>query len=215
MILTDGEIIECIEEGALLIDPFKDSLINPASLDFRLGNIFSKVKPKMLSRKTVGLRNCPHSYVTDAIDITNSKTFQTLEIDQPKRIFSSDVDKKIAEENKKKFWIGPQEFIIATSLEKFDFKGTDTYGLVAQVVGKSSIGRLGLANSNNVAGFIDCGFNSYITLELFNYNKYPIILTSGMKIGQLVISRTRVPIKDYKLTGRYVSQKPGTGSLGV
>lgn len=43
--LVDWEIMELIETGTLIIDPFDESLINPASLDFRLGNKFTKTVP--------------------------------------------------------------------------------------------------------------------------------------------------------------------------
>lgn len=214
MILVDFEIMECIEEGSLIVDPFKHELINPASLDFRLGKVFSKVKPSLFSRKTSGIRNCSGAYTTDLIDPTNPKTFKTSIIDVIKKSFSFDFDSKAIKENSNKFWIGSGEFIIATSLETFNFKGGEAFGLAAKVMGKSSLGRLGLCNSS-MAGWIDPGFSAPITLELHNYNKYPILLTEGMKIGQLVLYRTRKPYSDYSKTGRYQNQKEGFGSLGI
>lgn len=41
MILVDSEILQAIESGDIVIDPFDPSLINSQSLDFRLGRTFS------------------------------------------------------------------------------------------------------------------------------------------------------------------------------
>lgn len=42
-ILVDWQIKEAIKNGEIKIDPFDESLINPASMDFRLGRYFTKV----------------------------------------------------------------------------------------------------------------------------------------------------------------------------
>lgn len=64
--------------------------------------------------------------------------------------------------------------------------------LVAQLNGKSTLGRRGLA-IHVTAGFIDPGFSGQITLELVNLSSEVIDLTSGMPIGQLVVMRLTSP----------------------
>jgi len=86
----------------------------------------------------------------------------------------------------------PHEYILGVTQEKV------TLGprIAAQVNGKSSLGRDGISN-HVTAGFIDPGFSGYITLEIFNMNRVPIILTPGMPIGQLqffkLSSKTDIP----------------------
>lgn len=81
--------------------------------------------------------------------------------------------------------------------------------LVARVEGKSTLGRHGLA-VHITAGFIDPGFEGHITLELFNFNKCPILLTAGMKICQLAVSRVdgavRRPYGHPELGSKYQGQ---------
>lgn len=40
MLLSDGSILELVEKGELIIEPFDKSLLGPSSLDLRLGNEF-------------------------------------------------------------------------------------------------------------------------------------------------------------------------------
>jgi dCTP deaminase len=183
-IMVDREIRQAIHEKSLIVSPLDWDLINPASLDFRLGSTFGAIIP------TGGVRS-------DIVNPLDKTSFETV-------YFQEDCY----------FDLAPNEFIVATSLETFDFKGTDEYGIAAEVKGKSSLGRLGLGNSSQ-AGFIDCGFNSFITLELKNDSANWIRLTPGMKIGQLILFKTEVPKKDYKLTGRYNGQSAAEGSKGI
>ena len=56
--------------------------------------------------------------------------------------------------------------------------------LVGRLEGKSSLGRLGLL-IHTTAGFVDPGFDGYLTLELSNVANLPITVYPGMKIGQI------------------------------
>lgn len=60
--------------------------------------------------------------------------------------------------------------------------------LVAQITGKSSLGRLFLT-IHSTAGFIDPGFHGKVTLELRNHGPLTINLKPGMPIGQLVFTQ--------------------------
>lgn len=44
MILSDKTILDMLKSGRLAIDPFEDYLIQPASVDIRLGNTFSMIE---------------------------------------------------------------------------------------------------------------------------------------------------------------------------
>jgi dCTP deaminase len=82
----------------------------------------------------------------------------------------------------------PGEFTLATTLERVRIPPD----LVAQVNGKSSLGRKGLF-VHITAGFVDPGFEGQITLELYNCSNVPVILTPGMKICQLVLQKLLSP----------------------
>lgn len=80
----------------------------------------------------------------------------------------------------------PQDFILGATKEVFSIPN----GIVAQLNGKSSWGRLGLT-IHQTAGFIDSGFRGSITLELFNAHRTnDIILRAGDRIGQMVFFKT-------------------------
>lgn len=49
MILVDHQIKAEIERGTLKVSPFDEALINPSSLDVRLGKKFSQVKPSYIN----------------------------------------------------------------------------------------------------------------------------------------------------------------------
>lgn len=78
------------------------------------------------------------------------------------------------------FFLHPNEFVLANTLEWVEIPRD----IVAQVDGKSSLGRMGLL-VHATAGFIDPGFKGRITLELSNVATLPIRLTYQMFIAQL------------------------------
>ena len=113
---------------------------------------------------------------------------------------------------KTKNWILlPGETVLAGMLEKVSL----SENLGCKVMGKSSLGRLALLNSSH-AGWTDPSWSGVLTMEISNLSKYPIKLTAGMKIGQLVFYKTEFACrKGYDQTGRYQNQESGMGSLGI
>jgi dCTP deaminase len=73
----------------------------------------------------------------------------------------------------------------------------------AQFALKSSRGREGFGHA--LAGFIDPAWHgSKLTLELFNHNPNPIPIYKGLRIGQIIFTKTNAqPIKAYDRRGRY------------
>lgn len=98
--------------------------------------------------------------------------------------------------------IMPGRFYLASTIEAVSV-GRD---VVAQVEGKSSLGRLGLA-VHVTAGFIDPGFQGHVTLELVNLGDRPLWLHEGMQIAQITFSRIEGVSDCYDSTGRYQHQK--------
>lgn len=84
--------------------------------------------------------------------------------------------------------IHPHEFILGVTAEWFQLPNN----LLANVEGKSSLGRLGLV-IHATAGFIDPGFAGHITLEITNLTDMPMILYPNMPIGQIRFSELSSP----------------------
>jgi len=105
-----------------------------------------------------------------------------------------------------KIVIAPQSFLLATTNEYINLPNHIT----AFVEGRSSIGRMGLFIQN--AGWVDAGFEGRITLELFNANSLPIVLSSGRRICQLVFClMDKTSERPYR--GKYYKQAQSVGSF--
>lgn len=85
------------------------------------------------------------------------------------------------------FTLFPQEVILATTRERLQMPRD----VVCDLKLKSSLGRLWLNHS--LSGWIDCNFQGQVTLELHNLGPYPRILTTGMRIAQLVFLAMESP----------------------
>jgi dCTP deaminase len=86
------------------------------------------------------------------------------------------------------FMLHPGEFVLGSTLERVAL-GED---IVARLEGKSSLGRIGLL-IHSTAGFVDPGFDGYLTLELSNVANLPIAIYPGMKIGQISFYQLTTP----------------------
>ena len=82
----------------------------------------------------------------------------------------------------------PGEFILGSTKEYV----TIPDNLVAQVDGKSSIGRLGI-DIHKTAGWIDPSFEGRITLEIKNDSDKPFLLVEGMDICQIIFMTLTSP----------------------
>ena len=82
------------------------------------------------------------------------------------------------------FILHPGDFVLGTTKERVEVPPD----LVAQVEGRSSLGRLAVV-VHATAGFIDPGFQGKVTLELSNLGKVPVALTPDMRISQLVFTK--------------------------
>ncbi len=86
------------------------------------------------------------------------------------------------------FMLHPGEFVLGSTLERVALP----VDIVAHLEGKSSLGRLGLL-IHSTAGYVDPGWDGYLTLELSNVANLPITLYPGMKIGQISFFRLSTP----------------------
>ena len=150
MILSDRDIREQLNQGRVVIEPFEEGSIQPASVDLRVSELFRVF--------------ANHRYPHIDVRLAQPDLTEMLEVgwDEP-------------------FVLHPGEFVLGSTLERLTL-GDD---VVAQLNGKSSLGRLGLL-VHATAGFVDPGFDGNVTLELSNVATLPIAIYPGMKIGQFV-----------------------------
>lgn len=95
--------------------------------------------------------------------------------------------------------LDPDELVLGALLERVALPDD----VAAQVNGKSSLGRDGLA-VHVTAGFVDPGWDGHLTLEIKNMSRNVILLYPGMKIAQVV----------FFAVDRAVERPYGSGALG-
>ena len=109
------------------------------------------------------------------------------------------------------FVLHPGEFVLGTTVERIGLPDD----IVGRLEGKSSLGRLGLL-IHSTAGYVDPGWDGRLTLELSNVANLPIVLTPGMKIGQISFSEMTTPVdRPYghpELGSKYQGQDEATPS---
>ncbi len=116
---------------------------------------------------------------------------------------------KVAEDEA--FILHPGEFVLGSTYERVTLPDD----LVARLEGKSSLGRLGLL-IHSTAGFVDCGWDGWLTLELSNVANLPIAIYPRMKIGQLAFFGLSTPAQrpygSDELRSKYQGQRGPTAS---
>jgi dCTP deaminase len=109
------------------------------------------------------------------------------------------------------FMLHPDEFVLGATYERVALPDD----LVARLEGKSSLGRLGLL-VHATAGFVDAGWDGWLTLELSNVATLPIMIYPRMKIGQLALFRLSSPAErpygSTELRSKYQHQRGPTAS---
>jgi dCTP deaminase len=109
------------------------------------------------------------------------------------------------------FILHPGEFVLGSTLERVALPDD----LVARLEGKSSLGRLGLL-IHSTAGYVDPGWDGFLTLELSNVANLPITIYPGMKIGQISFFRLStpadVPYGSKGMRSKYQGQRGPTAS---
>ena len=178
MILSDRSIREELAAGRIVLDPFDENLVQPASVDVRLDRYFRVFL----------------NHTMPVIDVKKN-------LEELTRLVEIDDDRP--------FVLHPGEFVLGQTLEWVELPDD----LVARLEGKSSLGRLGLL-IHSTAGYVDPGWDGYLTLELSNVANLPITLYPGMKIGQISFFRlTTAAETPYGSAGnKYQGQRGPTAS---
>src|SRR5215217_2712620 len=108
--------------------------------------------------------------------VFHNARYPFIDVRQP----MEDLTEKVEIDGDEPFILHPGEFVLGSTLERVALPDD----LVARLEGKSSLGRLGLL-IHSTAGYVDPGWDGYLTLELSNVANLPITLYPGMKIGQI------------------------------
>lgn len=206
-VLVDYEIKNAIRSGDIEVTFFDESLLNPASLDIRLGHVVGTVHgmKESVARHGQGLLNQAYTEITSPW----GDPFNTIEIIDPLDKDSFNIE--YIDITGRFCLVPPNSYVLASMYE--DTKVL--HNISTKIVGKSSMARLGCSNSD-AAGWAEVGWSGNLTMEIFNHNNKAFLkLTHGMKIGQLLFYQHHTPENDYSKKGRYLNQKPGQGSKGV
>jgi dCTP deaminase len=166
MLLND-EMINAV--GPSIVNPFDPALINPNSLDVRLGGVFKIARQFPIAY--TGLRPC------HVVDLQHDDTDDLFDVVTLAQIGDA-------------FTIWPGQRVLAETLETFSIPAD----LGAQLEWKSSYARLFLT-THQTGGYIDAGFTGTVTLELINHSPWGIVLRYGMRIAQLSLITLSAPAR--------------------
>lgn len=181
MILTDREIQIAIENKLIEVDPLpSETAYSSTSLDLTLDSVLTVFKDGVSG---VVMRIDPSAHGFNHEEALKSTTENFL----------------ITEDG---YEFKPGYLLLAWTREAVELKPHSR--IAARVEGKSSLARLGIG-VHLTAPTIHAGFSGQIRLEMFNHNKIPIVLRTGMKICQLIFEQTvGTPVSGYK--GRFSGQ---------
>src|SRR4051795_8299747 len=148
-----------------------------------------------------------------SVDVRVDRTFRVfhnarypyIDVKQPQEALTELVEI----DDEEPFILHPGEFVLGSTLERVALPDD----LVARLEGKSSLGRLGLL-IHSTAGYVDPGWDGFLTLELSNVANLPITLYPGMKIGQISFFKLTSPAETpYGSAGnKYQGQRGPTPS---
>jgi dCTP deaminase len=180
MILSDRSIMEEIDAGRVVIEPFDRADLQPSSVDLHVDRTFRT------------FHNARYPYIDVRREMPDLTELTEVEYEQP-------------------FILHPGEFVLGSTLERVTLPDD----LVARLEGKSSLGRLGLL-IHSTAGYVDPGWDGYLTLELSNVANLPITIYPGMKIGQISFFRLTTaadsPYGSKERGSKYQGQRGPTAS---
>lgn len=170
MILSNTEILNCINSGLFSIDPLKGKdptqpPFNTSAIDLHLGNevlVPDDSGPLQLDLRKPGIAQfwAKHS---ESLTITEAQPYS----------------------------LKPYKLILANTFEKVSFPlNKEGECFSARVEGRSSLARCGIL-VHFTAPTIHAGFSGTITLEIINLGIHDFLLTPEMSICQLIIEEVK------------------------
>ncbi|MEE8716105.1 MAG: dCTP deaminase [Coriobacteriales bacterium] len=135
----------------------------------------------------------PSNIQPSSVDLRLGKDFRVFEYSSHPFIdpMAKGVDytKHLVVDSDGSFVLHPGEFALGTTFERIALPDN----IVGRLEGKSTLGRLGLM-IHSTAGYVDPGWDGFLTLELANVANIPIILHPGMRIGQISFTYMSTPV---------------------
>jgi deoxycytidine triphosphate deaminase len=192
------------------VSPFEAALINPASVDLRLGNQLRRVHPLWSHLSPSNLRDLCEGETTLPYRTHHLLTEAEMELYVASDSNFDALPKWGEVETFAETWLMPGGFVLCSSLETV----TVPDDAVALLFSKSSTGRNGLEHLH--AGLGDPGFVGTWTWELHNVAPWPIRLEAGKRLMQHIFIRLdAAPLRTYAATGRYQGQQGPTPAREV
>jgi len=175
MILCNLEIHRALNDGRLVIDP------EPAP---RLPEVAGGHCP--YDTHSVDLRLAPE------IAVPIDEGVASIDLARPGKVasFIQRNSTKYLASKDQPFKLAPRQFVLGRTVERVALPIPDTgdFCLAARIEGKSSRARFGLL-IHFTAPTVHPGWDGPLTLEMINLGQWPIDLTPGMAIAQLIIEQ--------------------------
>jgi dCTP deaminase len=193
MALSDKKILEEMEKGDIIIEPFKRENLSTSSYDMTLGEYF------FIEQEPKYFQNIFNIYEKEQVErIWGTKPHKAR---RAKEVFKNyKFEFGNISPNDKVILLAPGETILAHTNE---FIGGRNH-ITTMMKARSSLGR-SFIEVCKCAGWGDVGYINRWTMEITNNSKhYYIPLVVGRRIAQLIFFETG-PIleKDYTKTGKY------------
>jgi dCTP deaminase len=177
----------------LLGDAIADAMARP-NLDERL-----IVAPLLDPRKQIGPGSVDLRLGTEFIEFNRSgRRYVDVTYAEDESIGAGPFERRTVIPLGSGLTLHPGQFVLGCTLEFISLPAD----LSAQVVSRSSWGRLGLIVATAVA--VQPGYKGVLTLELVNAGSVPIVLRPGMRVAQMQLWKSDSPTtSSYSETGKY------------
>lgn len=193
-VFSNQEILEGLESGNIIIDPYNPAHVNSSSYDVTLGHYFYKSGNEDGDR----LYN-PY----DAEEVANH--FGALMEAEPLNHHRKILQKLGVRglngipSDHPVFVLRPHERILAHTQEFIGIKQNGTTSMQA----RSTTGRNGIVVCMD-AGWGDTGYVNRWTMEIKNHNEQYVVVPEGIRIAQIVFHHSGFVTSEYaKLSGKY------------
>lgn len=185
-IITGPEIISAVHRRTIDIDPFEPGLVNPASIDLRLGSEVLVYEDWV----DCSAADYGHYDIFDGHGLVGGGYMSFVQdIKKPARTRTFKMDTKTG-------WVlKPGILYLMHTVER-----VCSTAYVPVLDGKSSIGRLGI-QVHITAGYGDPGYDGQYTLEVTAM--HPIRVYPGMRFCQMRFHTMVGSFMDYQKTGHY------------
>lgn len=200
--LSGIEIKRQMELGNIIIDEFDEKRLNPNSYNIRLGNklkvyAIANISPEQLEEEATMPFREEYTHIYEKFKESKS-TLEESSTEIKEKL--DDLSERLAKHKLqvlRKYSLDPKKdnetvdieipeegYILVPGIlylgETMEY--TETYGLIPNIDGRSTTGRLGI-EIHRTAGFGDVGFKGKWTLEITV--THPVIVYPGMEIGQI------------------------------